>query len=480
MGRDGDGNENDFTTITLPMLSMAFLAETMPTFRFAMARQRVVFRWDDMVHAAKHDRLFDYAYWMELFILTVVDASAKYFSAALILLGFLLVFALGLSGTRLVLPLVTPYYAESDSNYSGSGAGTDVGSVSYAFITHVLFAAFILTNIVFNYLMAVATDPGSPSPRLSTGNNNGDSSNSSSSGSRGSEDDADSSLSQDPTHSRDPGEIEPSLLDLGHEAGVDAAELRGEILERMGFCGRCEVAKPPRSHHCRVCNRCILKMDHHCPWIGGCAGLRNYRYFVTFLFWAAFGTFYLAFMTFYVLHQRVDVLALMWNFVARSPFGDFLENTFGYVLGLMENGGEIADEGRTRMFEPGVIWWVALYSGYQTMSTNSALLACLVGAASVFLPVGGLCIFHFRILLTGQTTVEYAGNTVDKAKCEAANRPFFNPFDRGMRANFQQVFGPCSIWRAFLPSCRAAPPVLPPLTEGSGLGHDCVDGHKSD
>lgn len=52
-------------------------------------------------------------------------------------------------------------------------------------------------------------------------------------------------------------------------------------------CARCETYRPPRAHHCRVCNRCIRKMDHHCPWINNCVGERNHRYFVLFLLYVA-------------------------------------------------------------------------------------------------------------------------------------------------------------------------------------------------
>ena len=32
------------------------------------------------------------------------------------------------------------------------------------------------------------------------------------------------------------------------------------------LCSRCEAYRPPRAQHCRVCHRCVRRMDHHCPW----------------------------------------------------------------------------------------------------------------------------------------------------------------------------------------------------------------------
>ena len=118
--------------------------------------------------------------------------------------------------------------------------------------------------------------------------------------------------------------------------------------EYLQYCDTCQGYKAPRSHHCRKCKLCILdlmtfielhkpylicihcfiinltnwyfllgghcimKMDHHCPWINNCVGHFNHGHFVGFLFFAVLGcaqaTVILA-MTLYYGLNRVRTLS---------------------------------------------------------------------------------------------------------------------------------------------------------------------------
>lgn len=51
-------------------------------------------------------------------------------------------------------------------------------------------------------------------------------------------------------------------------------------------CRKCnDNYKPSRAHHDSVTGRCIVKMDHYCPWIGNAVGALNHKFFVLFIFY---------------------------------------------------------------------------------------------------------------------------------------------------------------------------------------------------
>merc|ERR1719510_2056617 len=59
-------------------------------------------------------------------------------------------------------------------------------------------------------------------------------------------------------------------------------------------CPKCNAPKPPRAHHCSVCKRCILKMDHHCPWVNTCVGQYNQKHFMLYLCYVCILSFFTA------------------------------------------------------------------------------------------------------------------------------------------------------------------------------------------
>ena len=49
------------------------------------------------------------------------------------------------------------------------------------------------------------------------------------------------------------------------------------------LCPTCEVICTADSRHCYICNRCVERFDHHCPWVNNCVGINNHAYFYLYV-----------------------------------------------------------------------------------------------------------------------------------------------------------------------------------------------------
>ncbi|KFZ11454.1 hypothetical protein V502_07538 [Pseudogymnoascus sp. VKM F-4520 (FW-2644)] len=107
---------------------------------------------------------------------------------------------------------------------------------------------------------------------------------------------------------------------------------------RPKWCSECANWKPDRTHHCSDIGRCVYKMDHYCPWVGGVVGLNSFKYFVQFVAYAFFYCLFVVVVAAIYLSEDLSTTSeLNGHFVALVAVSGFFGLfTFGMTCSSLQ------------------------------------------------------------------------------------------------------------------------------------------------
>jgi len=133
-------------------------------------------------------------------------------------------------------------------------------------------------------------------------------------------------------------------------------------ITQIRYCEKCSIIKPDRCHHCSVCGTCVLKMDHHCPWVNNCVCFDNYKFFVLFLVYAFIYCFVIfCFSLKYFIEfwsgdwtgQLGGKFHVLFVFFVAAMFAVSLVSLFGYHCFLISKNRSTLESFRSPIFRDG-------------------------------------------------------------------------------------------------------------------------------
>lgn len=99
--------------------------------------------------------------------------------------------------------------------------------------------------------------------------------------------------------------------------------------------------------------RCVLKMDHHCPWINNCVGWGNHAHFIFFLMFATLGCLQASIILGCSLYKSIHRVHYFYKGEAVINFG-----LYGMILCVLALGfavGVVIAVGMLLYFQVGYI-----------------------------------------------------------------------------------------------------------------------------
>ncbi|KAL1407018.1 Eukaryotic peptide chain release factor GTP-binding subunit [Vanrija albida] len=162
-------------------------------------------------------------------------------------------------------------------------------------------------------------------------------------------------------------EANPREIRVGKD-GVDKVNVK--------YCETCKSYRPPRCSHCRLCGNCVEGIDHHCAYLHGCVGRRNY----------------FAFLVFVIATSISDIYVVVFSAIHFSLLCHHDHVSFGRAL----------------------------------RDSPGAAVSFLLGLLTLA-PVMFLLWYHIRLLLYNLTTIEQIRASASNNWMRATTRPY-NPF----------------------------------------------------